>query len=214
MIKTIIVDDHKIFREGLQYLLSKFENIVVFAEAANGKQFLEIIDNEVPDLVLMDIDMPLINGIEATKIALKKYPYIKIIALSMRGDKTYFDEMLEAGAKGFVLKESGSAELKSAIENVLIGENYFSPELLRNVIVDLGKPEKNSDLVTDFDLTQREYETLKLICNGLLTKDIADKLKVSSRTIEGYKKRIMDKLEVSNTNQLIIKAIKIRLVKI
>ncbi len=132
----------------------------------------------------------------------------------MRGDKTYFDKMIEAGAKGFVLKESGSAELKNAIENVLNDKNYFSPELLRNVIVDIGKPEKNSNLITDFDLTQREYETLKHICNGLLTSNIADKLKVSPRTVEGYKKKIMDKLEVSNTNRLIIKAIKSRLVKI
>jgi len=217
MIKIIIVDDHKIFREGLAFLLSKRKDVSVIAEAENGEQFLNILEKEQPDIVLMDIDMPVLNGIKATERALLKYPMLKVIALSMKGDENNYYNMIQVGAKGFVLKEVGSDQLNIAIDKVFKGVNYFSPELMRNVIINLQKPDeevKSRDGSTSINLTKRERETLELICNGFSTKEIAKKLAISPRTVEGHKLRVMEKLGANNTGNLIILAIKNNLVSI
>jgi len=214
--KIILVDDHKMFRESLGFLLSKSKSIDVIAEAENGYEFIQLLQSCTPDLVLMDINMPKMNGIEATRIAIEQLPDLKVIALSMNGEENYYYQMIQAGAKGFVLKQSGSDQLEEAIESVLSGNDYFSPELLKNIILNMGstkKPEQKNESI-DIKLTEREQETLGLICTGNSTKEIAGKLSISPRTVEGHKARIMEKLGATNSSNLIILAIKHKLIEI
>jgi DNA-binding NarL/FixJ family response regulator len=215
-IKIILVDDHKMFREGLRFLLSKIKTTEVIAEAEDGVQLLKLLQEMTPDLVLMDINMPKMNGIEATEIALSKNPAIKVIALSMNGDENYYYKMIQAGARGFVLKQAGSEELEKAIESVMNGKDFFSPELLKNIILNMGGSKKTQikNEISNIDLTERERETLQLFCTGSSIKEIADKLFISPRTVEGHKARIMEKMGATNSSNLIILAIKNKLIEI
>ena len=178
-IKIIIVDDHNLFREGLVFLLSQSKESNIIGEASNGHEFLKLLDTTLPDLVLMDIAMPEMGGIEATKIALDKYPELKIIALSMFEDQEYYYKMIHAGAHGFILKKSTGAELFKAIKDVMAGDNYFSKELLKSIIINM--PDKRTfKFEGDKNLsvfTKREYEILRLLCTGLSSIEIADKFK-------------------------------------
>ncbi len=214
-IKIVLVDDHKMFREGLKFLLSKIRTTEVIAEAENGEQFIEQLHKITPDLVLMDINMPKMNGIEATEIARSMQPGLKVIALSMNGDENYYYKMIQAGANGFVLKQSGSEELEDAIETVMNGNDYFSPELMKNIILKMGsKKAETKNEIQNLKLTEREQETLQLICTGMSVKEIADKLFISPRTVEGHKAHIMEKLGATNSSNLIILAIKNKLIEI
>ncbi|MEN7550752.1 response regulator transcription factor [Rapidithrix thailandica] len=213
---VILVDDHQMFREGLRFLLSKSRQVEVIAEAENGEHFLELLEAHQPDLVLMDINMPKMNGIEATQRALAIHPDLKVIALSMFGDEVYYYNMIHAGVKGFVLKKAGSHDLESAIEAVLNGNDYFSQELLKNVIISLGdsKKIKTNQGQNSLQLSEREQEVLQQICNGLSTKEIAEELNISPRTVEGHKTKLMDKTAAKNTSNLIMIAIKNKLIEI
>jgi len=215
-IKIIIVDDHKMFREGISFLLSKFEKIKVIAQASDGAFFLDLLEKSKPDLVLMDINMPNIDGVEATKKALEKYPDLKIIALSMNGDEAFYYKMINAGVSGFVLKKSGSDELEEAIHTVMSGNDYFSQELLKNVIINIGKQKQDESNSKDQfpELSEREIEVLKHICNGFVNKEIAEKLSVSPRTIENYRTKLIEKTGAKNTSNLIMIAIKNKLINI
>ncbi|OFX26456.1 MAG: hypothetical protein A2041_00510 [Bacteroidetes bacterium GWA2_31_9b] len=215
-IKIILVDDHNLFRESLSFLLSKSKKIEIIAEAENGEVFLKLLDKMIPDVVLMDINMPNMDGIEATKRALERYPNLKIIALSMNGDEAYYYKMIQVGAKGFVLKKASSEELEEAIETVLNGNDFFSPELMKNIIINFGS---TKEIKTDkgpkyINLSNRENDVLKLICNGFTTKEISNMLFISTRTVEGHKSRIMDKLDAQNTANIIIQAIRNKLIDI
>ncbi len=214
--KVILVDDHNLFRESLCYLLTQSKKIEIIAEAENGELFLELLNDQKPDLVLMDINMPKMDGIEATKRALEKYPDLKIIALSMNGDETYYYKMIHAGAKGFVIKKASSNELIEAIVTVMQGNDFFSPELMKNIIINMGlakriKTEKETKYIF---LTKREKDVLKLICTGLSVKEIANKLFISPRTVEGHKVRISEKLGAKTVANIIILAIKHKLIEI
>jgi DNA-binding NarL/FixJ family response regulator len=210
-IKIFIVDDHKIFREGLRNLIDIQEIAEVIAEADNGKTFLDKLDNNIPDIILMDISMPEMNGIEATKNALAKHPDLKIIALSSFGDEEYYYKMVEAGVKGFLLKNSSISELETAISDVHKGDNYFSNELLRRIIDNIGKKNKgkNKD-----ELSKREIELLLLICEGKTSDEIAEKLHLSTDTIKGYRTKLLDKTKCRNTVSLVIYAIKNKYIQI
>ncbi len=214
--KIIIVDDHEMFRDGIKFLLSGYEVFEVIGEASNGKEFLEILQRELPDIVLMDIDMPVMNGIDATKECLAMYPKQKIIVLSMFGDESYYYQMIQAGVKGFILKKSGSNELVNAINTVLEGKEYFSTELLKNVILSIGSGKKvtNDNQHISINFTNRENEILTHICNGKTTKEIANLLNISPRTVEVHKSNIFYKTGTNNTGNLIAVAIKNQLVKI
>ena len=166
-IELMIVDDHQMFREGLKFLLQEVPGTNLMGEAENGKQFLNLLENKKPDLVLMDISMPEMDGIEATRQALMKYPDLKIIALTMFGEENYYYQMIQAGAKGFVLKKSGSPELKSAIETVMKGEFFFSNDLLISIISEQDReklliPEKIGEL----KFSKREKQILNLLIRG------------------------------------------------
>lgn len=208
--KTIIVDDHKLFRNGLRLILREIENIEVISEASNGREFLNQIEVLEPDLVLMDINMPGINGIEATREAMKKYPNLKIVALSMFGEPEYYEEMVDAGVKGFLLKNSDSTELENALQMVIDGKSYFSQELLLNIINRKNEPEAQHL----HQLSKRETEVLNLMCKGFSNAEIADALFISQRTVDRHKANLMSKTECKNSISLVMYAVKHNLVKI
>jgi DNA-binding NarL/FixJ family response regulator len=198
---VIIVDDHKALRDGLSFMLNSLEIAEVVGQASNGKEFLDILENLKPDIVLMDINMPIIDGVEATKRARQIYPDLKILVLSMHGEEQYYNSMIHAGVMGFILKESGADEIQAAIQSICSGKPYFSQELLLRLL----KKKQGGDAV---NLTQREYEILKLICKGLSNQEIADKLFLSVRTVEKHRSDLLVKTDSPNSISLAVYAIK------
>lgn len=211
MKKIIIVDDHKIFRDGIKSLITVEEIAEIIGEASNGKEFLEILEHKDPDIVLMDISMPVMDGIEATKKALEINPELKILALSSFGDEEYYYKMINAGVKGFVLKNASIEELELAINEVSGGDSYFSNELLRRVIANLGKEAKKEK---NESLTARELEILKEICNGHTNIEIGEMLYISPETVKGHRSNILSKTSCRNSAGLVMYAIKNKLVEI
>jgi len=213
-VKLFLVDDHKIFREGLKHLIEVEEVGTVVAEAGNGQEFLLKLEDATPDIVLMDISMPLMNGIEATQMARDKYPDLKVLALSMHGDEEYYYKMIEAGVKGFLLKDSGIKEIERAIYAVLEGESYFSNELLRQIISGMNSKKSNESAVEKDGISTRELEVLKLICAGLTNEEIADKLCISAQTVKGHRSNLLSKTNCKNSASLVMYAIKNKVVEV
>ena len=213
--KITIVDDHKIFRDGLIMLLSNFDFVTVIGQAANGAEFLELIENETPDIVLMDINMPKMNGIEATKQAMKKYPEIKIIALTSFADDEYIEQMISAGVEGYMLKRSDIEDFEKAIMKVAAGGSYFSSEIIKVISRNLYKDKERKSgeqLLSQF--TAREKEILNLICKGLNNEQIAELIHLSPKTIEKHKSNLFQKTETFNTVNLVIYAFKNQLISL
>jgi len=209
----IIVDDHLIFRQGLKSIIT-LENIAtVIGEASNGIELIQLLSHLKPDVVLMDIDMPHMNGLEATEKAIEIIPDLKIIAFSMFSDEEYYYKMIDRGVKGFILKTSGINELETAIQNVMLGDSYFSNELLRKIITHYGRNTATKQANHD-NLTGREIEVLQQICLGLSTEEIAEKLFISPKTVKSHKSNLLEKTVCKNTPSLILFAIKNKLVDI
>lgn len=197
-------------------MISNMKGFEVVGEASNGKAFLDMLDTIDVDIVLMDISMPGVDGIDATTRALEKYPDLKIIALTMFCDEEYYYKMIQAGVSGYILKESGKDELAAALNTVITGENYFSQKILHNIIMNLNKSKsfKSGTPQPDVKLTRRETEILTLICQGLSNAEISDKLSLSLRTIEGHKSNLFSKTGVKNSISLVMFALKNHLVVI
>ncbi len=214
--KVILVDDHKLFRDGLKFVINQMDDFEVIAEASNGNEFLKVLDEQSADLVLMDISMPELDGVEATRQATSKYPGLKVLVVSMYCDEEYYYQMIQAGVMGFILKESGQNELERAIRSVVNGENYFSQKLLKDIILNMQSPGKARKLQTEEEtkLTRRETEVLKLICEGYTNAQIADKLFISIRTVEGHKSNLISKTGVKNTISLVMYALRNNMVKV
>ncbi|MFT3740932.1 MAG: response regulator transcription factor [Breznakibacter sp.] len=213
--KVFLVDDHKIFREGLKHLIEVEEVGIVIAEAANGHEFLQKLCEPLPDVVLMDISMPHMNGIEATRTARGKFPDLQVVALSMHGDEEYYYKMIEAGVRGFLLKDSGIKEIERAICSVLEGESYFSNELLRQIISGLNKKSHQPESAIEKDgLSTREIDVLKLVCQGFTNEEIAEKLCISSQTVKGHRSNLLSKTNCKNSASLVMYAIKNKVVEI
>jgi DNA-binding NarL/FixJ family response regulator len=210
-IKIIIADDHQLFRNGLKILLNAFPEFEVIAEATNGLDFLDVIKNTAADLALMDINMPEMDGIEATRRGLKICPDLNIIALSMYGEEEYYYKMVDAGAKGFLLKDSDISEVKEAILTVKKGGSYFSQELLYHVIQKIKHRENESKSA---NLSKREKEILFKICEGLSNQEIAETLFISKRTVDKHRANLLGKTNSKNTASLILFAIKNKLIEI
>ena len=204
-LSIILVDDHKLFREGLKLLLDNLSFIGEVREASNGLAFLEELEAGIPDLVFIDIDMPVLNGIEATSKALQSYPDLKIIALSMYGDEEYYMKMINAGVKGFVLKNSGIQEVETAIHTVISGKNYFSQEILILLIKNMTRKKVQGK---KSGLSEREVEILYQICMGFSNQEIADLLYLSKRTVDKHRENLLLKTQSKNTAGLVIFAIK------
>lgn len=210
-IKVIITDDHKMFREGIKNILNDMSDIEVLAEAGSGEELLQILAAKPADIVLMDINMPGINGIEASKLIKKKFPHINILALSTSDDENYIVEMLNHGVMGYVLKSTGIEELVSAIKTVAKGDSYFCKEassVILNRMNNMKKEKQKQKISGEIPLTEREIEVLKHAAEGLTNKEIADRLFISVRTVDTHKRNLLQKLGVKNTAGLINYAIK------
>jgi DNA-binding NarL/FixJ family response regulator len=214
MVKIAIVEDHTLFREGVKTLLQKITDFKVIAEYANGKDFIGLLDSIDPDIVLMDIEMPIMNGLEAAKQAFVKKPGLKIIVLSMYSDKQYYYEMILAGVAGFIIKDASVTQLEKAIREVYSGMSFFSPELIQKAMVLSNEVNDKQRKINDLQLTNRETEVLDLICEGLSNNEISERLFLSPKTIESHKNKLMQKTDCKNTASLIIYAIKNQLVKL
>ncbi len=211
MVKIIITDDHRMFRETLRKVLTTEGIAEVLAEASNGAELLELLDAHKPDLLLMDISMPVMDGIEATRKAIEKQPGLKVLTLSSFGDEKYYFNMIEAGAKGFVVKNAGFAELEKAIMTVASGESWFSSELLQKVILSFSN-KAPKEIPVEF--SDREVEIIKLICEGLTNEQIAEKVFLSFDTVKWHRSNILSKTGATNTAGLVMYAIKNKIVNI
>lgn len=203
----IIADDHTLFRQGLKLILEDMENMEVVADVANGKELIEIAGAMQPDLIIMDINMPIVNGIEASRILLKENPDIRILVVSMYGDEQYYNSVIENGVKGFVLKDADNEELRTAVKQILNGKTYFSQDLLLKLI-------RNRQTSARIELTKREKEILTLLCQGSSTVEIADRLYLSERTVENHRASLLAKTGCRNSLSLVIFAYRNNLVDI
>lgn len=199
--RVIIADDHTLFRNGLKLILEDIENIEVIADVPNGKELIEVTPVLKPDLIIMDINMPLINGIEASRILLQENPDLKILVVSMYSDEQYYNSVIENGVKGFILKDADNSELRSAVKTILNGKTYFSQELLLKLI-------RNHQSISQISITSREREILSLLYQGLSSAEIAEKLFLSERTVENHRANLLDKTGCRNSLSLVIYAIK------
>jgi DNA-binding NarL/FixJ family response regulator len=202
-IKIAIVDDHDLFREGLRLVLGQIDDFEVIFDTPNGALFLEYVKNTIPDVVLMDINMPVMDGVEATRKALAVHPALNVIALTMFSDTTHYTQMINAGIKGFILKKSNKYELQQAIHTVFSGGNYFSQEILQKMAFRAVSFSSAPDR-----MTPRELEVLHLVCKGFTSTEISDKLFISVKTVEVHRASLFHKADVRNVGELIVWAIK------
>lgn len=209
MIKVAIADDHKLFREGLRFLMDQMDNLEVVFEASNGRELLDNIESHQPDVLLLDLDMPEVDGLEALKELRPKMPDLGIIILTMHSDSKMVAYLMELGANSYLLKDTSPEEFEKAITNVVDEGFYFNKMVSQAMLVGLkGQSKKKPSLAPNEALTSRELEVLELICQEFTAKEIADKLFISHRTVEGHRKNLIEKLGVKNTAGLIVKAIK------
>jgi DNA-binding NarL/FixJ family response regulator len=203
MIKLIIADDHKIFRQGISLLMSEEKDILVLGEASNESELMELLKLEIPDLILMDIDLGKSNGIDLTSQIIDNYSSVKILAFSMHDEKNYVLKMLEAGATGYLIKSAGKDEMITAIKTVAKGDGYFSQEVSTLLLRHFSKKDKGKESKTGEGLTTREIEVLKLIADEYSNTEIAEKLFISVRTVDSHRRNLLDKLGVKNTVGLV-----------
>ena len=203
--RILLADEHALFLSGLSGLLARRPECEVVGTAANGAECLELIRTVPHDVVLMDIDMPVMDGIEATERALAEHPDEKIITLSMHAEETFYFRMVEAGAKGFILKSADLDEVVAAIHVVCEGGSFFSQELLQHLVGSLktSRHDQPEELLSD-----REKEILLLICKGLSNQEIGDRLFISKRTVDKHRANILEKTGCKNTANLVVWAIK------
>lgn len=207
-IKILIADDHKMFREGLTELLNKEHDLEVIGDTESKAEIHELMQHLQVDVILMDVDMGDFNGIDLTMEIKTNYPDINILAVSMHGDKSYIVKMLEAGAKGYILKNAGKQEMVNAIHTVANGNTYFSNQVSAKLIEHITDPRASiKNKTQDTPLTDREIEVLKLIADEYSNAEIAEKLFISIRTVDTHRRNLLDKLAVKNTAGLVKYAI-------
>lgn len=214
-IRIVLADDHEIFRDGFNVMLRKQSDIKLVGEASNGKELIEITGKLMPDIILTDIKMPVIGGIEATKLLTNLYPGINIIALTMFDDDNLIIDMLEAGAKGYLLKSAHKNEIIEAIKTVYKSETYYckntSTKLVQMIAQSRFNPYKEIQKPV---FSKKEIDMIILICQEASNKEIASKLFLSIRTIEGYREKIQEKMRAKTTAGIVIYAIKTGIYKI
>jgi len=201
-IKIIIVDEHRILREGLSTLIAKQSDMEIIGEATDGREALQLLEKLMPDLILMDVTMPNLNGIEATRKIKSKNPEIEIIALSLHSDRRYVLGMIDAGASGYLLKECAFEELVRAINTVMAKKKYLSPGISDILIEEYVKKTTQDKPTIYSKLTPREREILQLIAEGKNTKEIARYLFISVKTVETHRRHIKKKLKVQSVAEL------------
>lgn len=201
--RILLADDHEIVREGLRALIEKRTDMEVAGEANSGREAVRLVRKLTPDLIIMDISMPDLNGIDATRQVLAESPKVRVVALSMHSDKRFVLGMLKSGARGYLLKESAFKELIAAIEAVLADQIYLSPKIAGTVINDFVQSISARDISDSYLLTDGERAVLQLIAEGQTTRDIAAQLHKSVKTVEARRRKMMDKLKLNNLAELI-----------
>jgi len=199
---VVVVDDHKIMRDGLRNILENESNIEIIGEADNGRDAVKLILDKKPDIAIMDIGMPEMNGVEATRQIIKESSDVKIIALSMHYDMQFVQGMIKAGAKGYLLKDCAGAELITAIKAVSQDNTYICQEITNSLIDDFSKAQSVEYVGDESILTNRENEILQLLTEGKTTKQIAQDLFISVKTVEAHRTNIMHKLDIRNLPEL------------
>jgi DNA-binding NarL/FixJ family response regulator len=202
--KVLLVEDHIVVRQGIKALLSDEADIQIVGEADNGREALALVETLQPNVVLMDISMPGMNGIEATRQVRQRYPEVKVVVLSMHANEEYVFQVLRAGASGYVLKQSDSSEVLTAIRAALAGGSFLSPPISQTVINDYVQRAESRGRGNDLDLlTSREREVLQLLAEGLSNREIAEQLSISIKTVETHRGNMMNKLGVGSKTELV-----------
>ena len=202
-IKILLADDHKIVRDGIKLMLQPITGIEVVAEANNGNEVMEILDRTGIDLIIMDINMPGMDGIQAARKVKERMPDTKILALTMSNDDLNIRQMIQAGASGYIMKSAGRNELKEAISEIMEGRHYFSTEAAQSVLMDLVKGKGRSSEPEYVHITNRELEILGLIIKEFTNQEIAEKLFISSRTVDAHLRNLLQKTGARNTAGLV-----------
>jgi DNA-binding NarL/FixJ family response regulator len=203
MIQILIADDHQMFIDGVKSLLKVQKEYIVVGEANNGLQVLSLLESTPVDLILMDVNMPHMDGIETTKQVRAKYPNIKILMLTMFNTRDYIEKLLRVGAHGYILKNTGKEELSEAINTVINGGSFFSKEVTERIMEGLQKKKAHDTNPMMVELTEREKDVLKLIVQELTSQEIADRLNISFHTVETHRKNLISKLNVRNIAGLV-----------
>lgn len=215
MIKVAIADDHKLFREGVRFLIDQMGDIEMVFEAASGRELIQKLEQERIDVLLLDLEMPDMDGVEAIKRIRPEYPELGIIVLTTYNESKMMAYLMELGANAYLLKDCEPETLQRAIESVYHEGYYFTRDVSRAMITGLKSPARKKPLLkNNVTLSAREIEVLQLICQEYTAKEIADKLFISPRTAEGHRRHLIEKLGVKNTAGLIVKAIKEGLVEV
>ncbi len=206
-IRILIVDDHALIREGIKAMLSDIDGFEVVGEAENGKEAIEQVKKISVDIVIIDISMPLMNGIEAIKIISNDFPTIKTIILTIHSEVEFIEQIYKSGATGCLYKNAGKSEFELAIQTIIKGEKYFCRALSENILKEHFKKNENKNILLQFNdenpLTKREIEILKLLAEDISNQAIANKLFISYRTVETHRKNIMQKLKLNSTVALV-----------
>jgi len=213
-IRILLADDHALVRRGLHYLLDRAEGMQVAGEAADGREAVRLCEEIRPDVVIMDIGMPNLNGVEATAQIAKKNPSIGIIILSMHADETYLVRALSAGAKGYLLKDSAETDLIRAVRTVHEGRPFFSPAIAHTLLEDYMRRLQQQNLQDSYDLlTDREREVLQLLAEGKSNKEVATLLDLSLYTVETHRSNLMQKLNLHNTAEIVLYAVRKKIIQ-
>ena len=208
-IRLLIADDHEMLREGFHTMLKKHKEIEIAGEASNGIELLELAEKLKPDVIITDIKMPKMDGVEATRILTEKYPEIGIIAFTMYEEESLIIDMLEAGAQGYLIKSASKTEILEAINAILAQKTYYCRETTSRLAQLIAKSKFNPNKKSQQQVfNKREKEIIRLICEELSNKEIATQLNLSIRTVEGYREKIQEKMQVKNTAGIVVYAIR------
>ena len=208
-IRIVLADDHKLMRSGLRVLLEQQQDFAVVGEASDGREAVSLVSSQKPDVLVMDIGMPNLNGIEAAAQITQNHPEISIVMLSMHSDESYVLRALKAGAKGYLLKDSAETDLIRAVHSVAEGKSFFSPAVSKVLLDDYVRKLKRSGTEDPYDLlTPREREVLQLVAEGKSNKDVAQLLNLSVYTVETHRSNIMEKLNLHGVPELILYAVR------
>jgi DNA-binding NarL/FixJ family response regulator len=211
-INLILADDHEIFRDGVSAMINKVPEINLVAEAANGEELVKLAKKFKPDVIITDIKMPVMNGIEATKLLKAEMPDIGIIALSMFNEEDLIVDMLEAGANGYLLKNAHRDEIVAAVQDVFKGEPYYCRDTTNKLAHMIANSKFNPNKKIEKPVfSANELAIIKMICEENSNKEMAEQLKLSKRTIESYREKILDKIDAKNTAGVVVYALKHRL---
>lgn len=206
--RIVLADDHTLVRGGIRALLESIPNVEVIAESGDGREALELIAKHGPEVALLDISMPSMNGLEVARQASKEHPRTKVVILSMHADPAYVKQALQAGVAGYLLKGAAVAELPLALQSVARGEVYLTPKVSQSVVQGFLRPEGEEESGAGEGLTRRQREILQLIAEGKSTKEIAQILDVSVKTVETHRMRLMDRLGIHDVPGLVRYAIR------